>query len=76
MDNHFIRMNKLLLLNLSVSSLGTQVQEGLGPVKPAGWERTQTVIDSPTKPIANARGNGLQGNLEMLFPEERGLNAR
>lgn len=76
MDNHFIRMNKLLFLNLFVSPLRTQVQEGLRPVKPVGWERAQTVIDKPTKPIANGRGNGLQGNLEMLFPEERGLNAR
>lgn len=76
MDNHFIKMNKLLFSNLFVSPLRTQVQQSLGPVKPVGWERAQMVIASPTKPIANGRGNGLQGNFEMLFPEERGLNAR
>lgn len=65
-----IRMNKLWIFNLFVSPFRTWVQEGLGPVPPAEWEKAEAVIDSSTKPISNGIGSCLQGKREMLFQEK------
>lgn len=42
---------------------------------PVGWERAGAE-DRPTKPISSGIGRGPPKKLGMLFPEERGMNAR
>ena len=70
MNSHFIRMNKLLFLNLFVSPFRTQVQKALGPVPPVGWERAGAVIDRPTKPISSGVGRGPPENLGCCFQKK------